>query len=60
METLEITLYANPFPLMVVDNFYNEEELELIWEELKFYTKQENACKRLWWYIDIQMQKHCF
>ena len=33
METLQITLYANPFPLMVVDNFYNEEELNLIWEE---------------------------
>ena len=39
METLQITLYANPFPLMVVDNFYNEEELSLIWEELNFYTK---------------------
>ena len=41
METLEITLYANPFPLMVVENFYNEEELNLIWEELSFYTKPE-------------------
>ena len=39
METLEITLYANPFPLMVVENFYNDEELDLIWEELKFFTK---------------------
>ena len=39
METLQITLYANPFPLMVVENFYNEEELGLIWEELNFYTK---------------------
>ena len=39
METLQITLYANPFPLMVVENFYNEEELSLIWEELNFYTK---------------------
>ena len=41
METLQITLYANPFPLMVVDNFYNEEELNLIWEELNFYTRPE-------------------
>ena len=41
METLQITLYANPFPLMVVENFYNEEELSLIWEELNFYTKPE-------------------
>ena len=39
METLEVTLYADPFPLMVVENFYNQDELDLIWEELKFYTK---------------------
>ena len=39
METLEIALYANPFPLMVIENFYNEEELSLIWDELNFYTK---------------------
>ena len=39
METLEISLYVNPFPLMVIENFYNEEELSLIWEELNFYTK---------------------
>ena len=41
METLQITLYANPFPVMVVENFYNKEELSLIWEELNFYTKPE-------------------
>ena len=41
METLQITLYANPFPLMVVENFYNKEELSLIWEELNFYTRPE-------------------
>jgi len=41
METLQITLYANPFPLMVVENFYNEDELSLIWEELNFYTRPE-------------------
>ena len=29
----------HPFPHLIIDNFYNEEELELIWEELKFYTK---------------------
>ena len=28
-----------PFPHLIIDNFYNEEELELIWEELNFYTK---------------------
>ena len=41
METLQITLYANPFPLMVVENFYNEDELSLIWEGLNFYTRPE-------------------
>ena len=39
IEQIEADLYCEPFPLMVVNNFYNEEELELIWEELKFYTK---------------------
>ena len=31
--------FENPFPHLIVDNFYDDEELELIWEELKFYTK---------------------
>ena len=39
MQNIEVTLYQTPFPHAIVDNFYNEEELELIWEELKFYTK---------------------
>ena len=34
-----VKLYKEPFPHLIVENFYNEEELELIWEELKFYTK---------------------
>ena len=38
-EQLEADIYCDPFPLMVVNNFYNERELDLIWEELKFYTK---------------------
>ena len=28
-----------PFPHLIVENMYNEEELELIWEELYFLTK---------------------
>jgi hypothetical protein len=28
-----------PFPHLIVKNMYNEEELELIWEELNFLTK---------------------
>ena len=37
-ETLEAEIYCDPFPLMVVNNFYNQKELDLIWEELNFYT----------------------
>tara|TARA_B100001250_G_scaffold290541_1_gene252308 strand:- start:103 stop:780 length:678 start_codon:yes stop_codon:yes gene_type:complete len=38
-EELHCTVYQEPFPHLIVKNYYNEEELELIWEELKFYTK---------------------
>ena len=38
-ETLEAELYVEPFPLMVVKNFYNQNELDLIWKELDFYTE---------------------
>ena len=38
-EHLECDVYDQPFPHLIVKNFYNEKELELIWEELKFYTK---------------------
>jgi hypothetical protein len=30
---------SEPFPHLIVENMYNEEELELIWEELNFLTK---------------------
>jgi len=39
MEELVCDTYNEPFPHMIVKNFYNKEELELIWEELNFYTK---------------------
>ena len=39
MEQLEGVAYEKPFPYLIIENFYNKEELELIWEELKFYTK---------------------
>tara|TARA_B100000927_G_scaffold220347_1_gene180319 strand:- start:1490 stop:2137 length:648 start_codon:yes stop_codon:yes gene_type:complete len=38
-QELEVNLYCEPFPYMVVNNFYNQEELDLIWEELNFLTK---------------------
>ena len=39
MEKLEGLTFLEPFPHLIINNFYNNEELELIWEELKFYTK---------------------
>jgi hypothetical protein len=30
---------SEPFPHLIVENMYNDEELELIWKELKFLTK---------------------
>ena len=37
-ETLEAELFVEPFPLMVIKNFYNDFELALIWQELNYYT----------------------
>ena len=39
MENLVCDTYHEPFPHLIIKNFYNEEEVELIWEELNFYTK---------------------
>ena len=39
METIRGSGYQKPFPHLIFNNFYNEEELDLIWEELNFYTK---------------------
>ena len=41
MEDEQLSAYASekPFPHLIIDNFYNEKELELVWEELNFYTK---------------------
>ena len=39
LESIEVNLHEGPFPHAIVDNFYNKEELELIWEELNYYTK---------------------
>ena len=36
-----ITLNTNPFPCFIAKDFYNKTELELIWEELNFYTRPE-------------------
>ena len=38
-QELVCNAFEKPFPHLIVDNFYDDGELELIWEELKFYTK---------------------
>ena len=38
-EDIQATLNIDPFPHVIIDNFYNEEELKLIWQEFRFlYT----------------------
>ena len=39
MDQLEATAFTEPFPHLIINDFYDKEELELIWEELTFYTK---------------------
>lgn len=38
-EKLELTIFDDPFPITIINNFYNDYELSLIWEELNFLTK---------------------
>ena len=38
-EQIQADAYETPFPHLILHNFYNDEELDLIWEELDFYTK---------------------
>lgn len=37
-EDIYIDVPEGPFPHIIINNFYNEEELKLIWQELDFYT----------------------
>ena len=39
MQNISADAYIEPFPHLVFRNFYTDEELDLIWEELNFYTK---------------------
>ncbi len=39
IHNLDIKTYDNPFPHSIIYNFYDDDELKLIWEELDFYTK---------------------
>ena len=38
-DTFDVRVHKEPFPHLIIENFYDDKELELIWEELKFYTK---------------------
>ena len=38
-EDIHVDALDGPFPHLIIKNFYNEQELDLIWEELNFYTK---------------------
>ena len=39
METIRGSGYQKPFPHLILKNFYTQEELRLIWQELNFYTQ---------------------
>ena len=39
METIRGSGYQEPFPHLILRDFYNQNELKLIWQELNFYTQ---------------------
>jgi len=41
IQNLYADAYVDPFPHLIYHNFYDDDELELIWEELKFLTKPD-------------------
>ena len=41
MQDIEVDILKDPFPHLILYNFYNDDELKLIWEELNFYTKKD-------------------
>ena len=38
-EILQASAFVEPFPHIIISDFYNSVELKLIWEELNYYTK---------------------
>ena len=40
-EHIKADAFTDPFPHVTFHNFYNDNELKLIWEELDFYTKPD-------------------
>ena len=41
MQNIRADAYIEPFPHIIFHNFYTDEELKLIWEELDFLTKPD-------------------
>ena len=41
MQDIEVDILKEPFPHLILYNFYDDKELKLIWEELNFYTKKD-------------------
>lgn len=41
MQNIRADAYIKPFPHIIFHNFYTDEELKLIWEELDFLTKPD-------------------
>ncbi len=39
MQNISADANLEPFPHIIFHNFYDNDELELIWEELNFYTR---------------------
>ena len=42
MENIKAEVFDTPFPHVIFYNFYNQDELDLIWEELNFILNLEN------------------
>ena len=40
-----VQLLSNPFPHAIIDNFYSEEELELLWKEMEYLTSPNRMVK---------------
>ena len=41
MQNITADAYLEPFPHLIFHNFYDDEELRLIWDELNFYTEPD-------------------
>ena len=48
MQNISADAYIEPFPHLVFHNFYTDEELDLIWEELNFYTRPKKLFDVYW------------